>query len=77
LEGAEAELGSNNDASGDWKADGEGTSPETSIEISADAKASLATALNADNNLAPNSHASAKLRCTFFCVQQATIQIAQ
>ena len=61
---AEAELGSEDDASID------GTPhPSASIEISDGAKASLAAALlKKDNNLATNSHASAKSRrSTYSC----------
>ena len=65
LERAEAELGSDDDAS----IDGNNTHPSTSIQLTDGAKASLAASLlKKDNILASNSHASAKSRCsTFSC----------
>jgi len=64
LERAEAELGSDDDAS-----IGDNTNPSTSFEITDGAKASLAaTLLKKDTNIAANSHASAKSRrSTFSC----------
>ena len=64
LDRAEAELGFSDDESDTDKAYN-----STSIEISDDVKASLAAALlNKDNNIAANSHASAKSRrSTFSC----------
>ena len=59
LERAEAELGSDDDAS----IDGNNTHPSTSIQLTDGAKASLAASLlKKDNNLASNSHVSAKSR---------------
>ena len=59
LERAEAELGSDDDAS----IDDNNAQPSTSFEITEGAKASLAaTLLKKDTNLAANSHASAKSR---------------
>ena len=65
LERAEAELGSDDDAS----IDDNNAHPSTSFEITEGAKASLAaTLLKKDTNLAANSHASAKSRrSTFSC----------
>jgi hypothetical protein len=65
LERAEAELGSDDDAS----IDDNNAHPSTSFEITDGAKASLAaTLLKKDTNLAANSHASAKSRrSTFSC----------
>ncbi len=65
LERAEAELGSDDDAS----IDDNNAHPSTSFEITDGAKASLAASLlKKDTNLAANSHASAKSRrSTFSC----------
>ena len=65
LERAEAELGSDDDAS----IDDNNAHPSASFEITEGAKASLAaTLLKKDTNLAANSHASAKSRrSTFSC----------
>jgi hypothetical protein len=65
LERAEAELGSDDDAS----IDDNNAHPSTSFEITDGAKASLAASLlKKDTNLAANSHASAKSRrSTFLC----------
>ncbi len=61
LERVEAELGSDDEASEDGRTHGMGKNHETSIELSDDAKASLAAALlKKDKDLAASSHASAK-----------------
>jgi hypothetical protein len=68
LNRVEAEFGfdGNNDPSLGGSVDGS-KNPKTSIEISADAKASLASTLDDPNmDLVANSHASAKSRCTNF-----------
>ncbi len=67
LERVEAELGLDDEASEDGRTHGAGKNHETSIELSDDAKGSLAAALlKKDNDLADSSHASAKSRCSNF-----------
>jgi hypothetical protein len=75
LDRVEAELGfdGNDDQSLDRPVDGT-TNPKTSFEISADAKAALASSLDNPNmDLAANYHASAKSRVQLFPRQQATL----
>jgi hypothetical protein len=67
LERVEAELSFDGDGSLDGSIGDGAKSQKTAIKISADAKASLASALNdPDMDLAANSHASAKFRLTIF-----------
>jgi hypothetical protein len=75
LDRVEAELGLNDDDDPSLDGSLEGTPcSKTSFKISADAKASLASALNdPDMDLAANSHASAKSWRTNFHCQPATL----
>ncbi len=66
LDCTEQELGSDDDYALD-KSPGGTSCLKSTFDISEDAKASLASALdNLDMNLAANSHASTKSRCTNF-----------